>query len=230
MGDNFGWSVSCAGDIDGDSYPDMVLGAHHADPSGDNSGSAVVYSGKNGAQLLALDGRHAGDEFGCDLACLGDINNDGYDDIVVGVRLDDTSGNNSGAAEVYLLGDTDGDLRAYSCDNCPEIYNVNQEDFDGDAVGDSCDNCIWAFNPDQADTNSNGIGDICESICGDADGNGSVNISDAVYVLAYVFGGGPPPDPFLEADVDCNGLVNISDVVYLIAYIFGGGIPPCALC
>jgi hypothetical protein len=230
MGDNFGWSVSCAGDMNDDGYPDMVLGAHHADPFGDNSGSAVVYSGQNGAQLLALNGRHSGDEFGCDVARLGDVNKDGYADIVVGVHLDDTAGSNSGAAAVYLLGDADGDQWTFSCDNCPGAYNVDQEDSDGDEVGDSCDNCIWAFNPDQADTNNNGIGDVCETTCGDADGGGTVDISDAVYIKSFIFDGGPPPDPFLEADADCNGLVNISDVVYLIAYIFGGGIPPCARC
>lgn len=61
---------------------------------------------------------------------------------------------------------------------------------------------------------------------GDADGNGVVNISDAVFLIAYIFGGGSPPDPMGLGDADCNTLVNISDAVYLIAYIFGGGLPP----
>ena len=64
-------------------------------------------------------------------------------------------------------------------------------------------------------------------ICGDADGNQLVNIADVVYLINYVFGGGPPPDPLLAGDVDCNALVNIADVVYLINYIFGGGPDPC---
>ncbi len=64
---------------------------------------------------------------------------------------------------------------------------------------------------------------------GDADGNAIVNISDAVYLIAYIFGGGGPPEPLLAGDSDCNGIVNISDAVYLIAYIFGGGNAPCAL-
>jgi hypothetical protein len=67
-------------------------------------------------------------------------------------------------------------------------------------------------------------------ICGDADGNTIVNISDAVYLIAYIFGGGPAPDPLLSGDADCNEIVNISDTVYLIAYIFGGGPAPCAEC
>jgi hypothetical protein len=67
-------------------------------------------------------------------------------------------------------------------------------------------------------------------LCGDADGNDIVNISDAVYLISYIFGGGPPPDPLLAGDCDCSDIVNISDAVYLISYIFGGGPEPCAAC
>ncbi len=63
-------------------------------------------------------------------------------------------------------------------------------------------------------------------VCGDADGNGIINISDAVFLISYIFGGGPAPDPLCVGDCDGNGIVNISDAVYLIAYIFGGGPAP----
>ncbi len=64
-------------------------------------------------------------------------------------------------------------------------------------------------------------------ICGDADDNEIVNISDAVYMISYIFGGGEAPTPMIAGDCDCNGIVNISDAVYLISYIFGGGASPC---
>jgi hypothetical protein len=67
-------------------------------------------------------------------------------------------------------------------------------------------------------------------VCGDADGNGIINISDAVYLISYIFGGGPAPEPVVSGDADCNQIVNISDAVYLIAYIFGGGPAPCETC
>lgn len=67
-------------------------------------------------------------------------------------------------------------------------------------------------------------------ICGDADGNDIVTISDAVYLINYIFAGGLAPNPVLSGDADCNGLVTISDVVYLINYIFAGGTAPCAAC
>ncbi len=66
--------------------------------------------------------------------------------------------------------------------------------------------------------------------CGDADGNTMVSISDAVFLLAYVFAHGPAPNPLSLGDADCNGVVNISDAVYLLSYIFGGGSAPCANC
>ena len=64
------------------------------------------------------------------------------------------------------------------------------------------------------------------AIYGDADGNGVINVGDVVYLIDYIFNGGPAPDPLWTGDCDCNGLVNIADVVYLINYVFGGGPPP----
>lgn len=61
---------------------------------------------------------------------------------------------------------------------------------------------------------------------GDADRNGLVNVSDAVFLINYVFAGGTPPDPLNAGDANDSGAVNVSDVVYLINYIFGGGPAP----
>jgi uncharacterized Ntn-hydrolase superfamily protein len=63
--------------------------------------------------------------------------------------------------------------------------------------------------------------------CGDANGDDEINVGDAVYLINYVFKGGPAP-PLLEAgDANCEGGVNIGDAVALISYIFKGGPPPC---
>lgn len=66
-------------------------------------------------------------------------------------------------------------------------------------------------------------------VCGDADGNGIANISDAVWLVAYIFGGGPAPDPLESGDCDLNGIVNISDAAYLVAFIFCSGPEPCSV-
>ncbi|MFH1891545.1 MAG: right-handed parallel beta-helix repeat-containing protein [Candidatus Zixiibacteriota bacterium] len=65
---------------------------------------------------------------------------------------------------------------------------------------------------------------------GDADGSSAVDIDDVVYLISYIFSGGPAPSPLCCADVDCSGAVDIDDVVYLISYIFSGGPAPCDGC
>ena len=65
-------------------------------------------------------------------------------------------------------------------------------------------------------------------VCGDANGSGYVDIDDIVYWMAYIFSGGPPPDPYESGDADSSGAVNICDVVYLNDSIFAGGpVPTC---
>ncbi len=74
------------------------------------------------------------------------------------------------------------------------------------------------------------LGPDCHSNCGDADNSGAVTISDAVYLINYIFAGGPAPNPLGTGDADCSGSISISDAVYLIAHIFAGGPAPCAGC
>lgn len=64
-------------------------------------------------------------------------------------------------------------------------------------------------------------------LCGDCNADGLANITDAVYLINFIFNDGPAPDPLIAGDANCDGLVNITDAVYLIAYIFSGGPPPC---
>ncbi len=84
--------------------------------------------------------------------------------------------------------------------------------------------------PVKADTASLSIVIAPAFLCGDADGSSIITISDAVYLINYIFAGGTAPNPLLAGDADCNGIVTISDAVYLIQYIFGGGPAPCAAC
>jgi hypothetical protein len=73
----------------------------------------------------------------------------------------------------------------------------------------------------------------CNWAGGDANGAGDppVDIDDIVYLINYVFGGGPQPVPELAAgDANCSGgdpRVDIDDIVYLINFVFGGGPAPC---
>ncbi|MFH1892714.1 MAG: C1 family peptidase [Candidatus Zixiibacteriota bacterium] len=69
-----------------------------------------------------------------------------------------------------------------------------------------------------------------EFVCGDANGSGSVDIDDGVFLVQYIFSGGAAPEPAEVGDVDCSTGIDIDDVVYLIGYIFAGGAAPCSGC
>jgi len=61
---------------------------------------------------------------------------------------------------------------------------------------------------------------------GDANGDGEINVTDAVYLINYLFISGPAPQPWQAGDVNCDDVVNINDIVYLINYLFVPGSPP----
>ena len=62
--------------------------------------------------------------------------------------------------------------------------------------------------------------------CGDANGDETVDVADAVYIINYIFRHGAPPDPYAAADANCDGLVNVGDIVCLVAHIFRNGAAP----
>jgi len=68
----------------------------------------------------------------------------------------------------------------------------------------------------------------CYCVPGDANGDGPINIGDAVYLISYIFRGGPQPTPYKPCSGDPNAdcAINIGDAVYLISYIFRGGPGP----
>jgi hypothetical protein len=67
----------------------------------------------------------------------------------------------------------------------------------------------------------------CQGKCGDANNDGSVNVSDAVYIINFVFVGGSEPQPVLACgDANSDGTVNVSDAVMIINYVFVGGTQP----
>ncbi len=78
-----------------------------------------------------------------------------------------------------------------------------------------------------------GIPDILAAIqysfylTGDVNHDGEIDAGDAVYLINFLFLGGPPPDPFFLGDVNCDDVVNTADVIYLINYLFVGGPEPC---
>jgi len=61
---------------------------------------------------------------------------------------------------------------------------------------------------------------------GDANGDYIINVGDVVYLVSYLYKGGPAPEPVWVGDCNCDDIVNVADVVYLVNYLYRGGDPP----
>ena len=121
----FGSSVASAGDINGDGYSDVIVGASFYN---NYTGKAYIYLGgasMNNTPDLAINGDTISDQLGCSVSSAGDINADGFSDVLIGV-----SGADSSKGKVYVL------LGGVSLNNVPDIilYGENANDFFGCSV------------------------------------------------------------------------------------------------
>jgi len=167
-GDFSGGSVSGAGDINGDSIDDLIIGATRADPNGNSSaGETYVVFGKsggfdaslnlsqlNGSNGFVINGIDEVDLSGSSVSDAGDINGDGIDDLIIGATRADPNGNSS-AGETYIVFGKSGSFDASL--NLSELngsngFVINGIDFydvsgfsvsgAGDINGDGCDDLI----------------------------------------------------------------------------------------
>jgi len=101
VGGRYGWIVSTAGDVNGDGYSDVIVGA---DQYSSARGRAYVYLGSaamNNTADLIVSGEAAGDEFGVSVSTAGDVNGDGYSDVIIGA---DQYSLNTGRAYIFFGG------------------------------------------------------------------------------------------------------------------------------
>ena len=61
---------------------------------------------------------------------------------------------------------------------------------------------------------------------GDTNGDWVIDVGDVVYLVSYLYRGGPAPEYVVVGDCNCDEIVNVGDVVFLISYLFKGGNPP----
>ncbi|MCC6781429.1 MAG: FG-GAP repeat protein [Planctomycetes bacterium] len=96
-----GYSVGAAGDVNADGYADIIGGAYSDNTAGFSAGQAVVWSGKDGSVIWTFNGAGAGHYLGFGVNGAGDVDKDGFDDLIVGAVGDGANGFLSGTALVY---------------------------------------------------------------------------------------------------------------------------------
>ena len=92
--DQLGTGLEAAGDTNGDGIPDVIASA----PGG---GYVKIYSGRDGRVLRTLKAENVNDDFGRHVEGVGDVNHDGFADVIVGAPNNSAAGDKAGRAYVY---------------------------------------------------------------------------------------------------------------------------------
>ncbi|MBE9042231.1 FG-GAP repeat protein [Oscillatoriales cyanobacterium LEGE 11467] len=156
--DYSGFSVSSAGDVNGDGIDDIIIGARFADPNGNSgAGESYVVFGTNdgfdasldlstldGSNGFTINGIDSFDLSGTSVSGAGDVNGDGFDDIIVGARFADPNGNREAGESYVVFGTNDGfdaslDLSTLDGNNGFTINGIDSGDSSGFSVSSAGD-------------------------------------------------------------------------------------------
>jgi len=176
--DYSGFSVSSAGDVNGDGYDDILIGAYAASPNGNAAeGESYVVFGQasgfaasfdlstlNGSNGFVLEGIESGDYSGMSVSGAGDVNGDGYDDILIGADRANPNGYILAGESYVVFGQASGfsasfDLSTLNGSNGFVVEGVDFFDFSGGSVsgvgdinGDGYDDIIIGTNSDAGES------------------------------------------------------------------------------
>ncbi|MCC5625038.1 hypothetical protein [Nostoc sp. CHAB 5715] len=151
--DESGVSVSSAGDVNSDGFDDLIIGAYIADPNGSGSGQSYVVFGNtgfsstlnlstlNGANGFTINGIAGNDLSGYSVSSAGDINSDGFDDLIIGAPGADPNGSESGQSYVLFGGTNIGGTPELTGTPRADtlIGTINKDIIDGKAGNDTID-------------------------------------------------------------------------------------------
>ena len=171
-GDFAGFSVSGAGDVNGDGYGDILIGAYQDEEGGSSAGQTYLIFGNDSGWTMDMNltnasasfiGEDGGDLSGFSVAGAGDVNGDGYDDILIGASYDDDGGSNAG--QTYLiLGKSSGWSMDFELTNASASfigedagdYSGHSVSGAGDVNGDGCDDILIGAYKDEEGGNEAG--------------------------------------------------------------------------
>jgi len=181
--DNYGYAVTGLGDINGDGFDDVAVGALYNDALGDRTGQVYIYLGGvagDGEADIELTGLDSLNDFGCDLDGGYDINGDGAPDLIVGSVQAGRYWEAPGLAEIFFGGEP--------LDTVPDVIVSGEEpmDFFGGVVTGI------------GDMNGDGYDDFASGAYhhhGDAESSGKV----------YVYLGGEEPDSIPDLVIEGHG-------------------------
>ncbi len=158
-GDELGYSVSSAGDVNGDGFDDLIVGASGAGPdvSSNAAGESYVVFGRaggfnasfnlanlNGSNGFVLNGIDEGDILGRSVSSAGDVNDDGFDDLIVGAIGAEVNGQDSAGESYVVFGRAGGFNASFNLANLNGsngfvLQGINQLDYSGISVSSAGD-------------------------------------------------------------------------------------------
>ncbi|HEX5637143.1 MAG TPA: integrin alpha, partial [Gammaproteobacteria bacterium] len=160
----FGRYLSSAGDVNGDGYSDVVVGASLFDNGETDEGAAFVYHGSatglSSTPAVMLEINQAGAGFGTGVSRAGDINGDGYGDIIVGALLYDNGQTDEGAAFIYygsaagIIPTPVATLESNQANAQMGFFTDGTGDLNGDGY---CDIAVGVFQYDNGQTDEGAV-------------------------------------------------------------------------
>jgi hypothetical protein len=147
-GDGFGIDVRSAGDVDKDGHIDWIVGAGSRYSPKDVSGYAVVFSGATGKPIHRFACRAKGDGFGSTVSGCGDVDHDGYADLVVGAY--DADGKADAMGVAYIFSGRDGSLLRVLGPHSSPLERGIEVSGVGDVNGDGFDDVAVSVHDESA--------------------------------------------------------------------------------